>query len=86
MYQNPGVEMKSLRNDVHNFSVNTHVPSKVYGGLCHDIKYIKKQHEHFMGIVMFICTQIHSGFMDELVCAPPCQVSMWSFNIYVRLV
>jgi hypothetical protein len=43
---------------------------KVYGELYHDIKYIKKQHEHFIGIVMYICTQIHSGFMAELVCAP----------------
>jgi hypothetical protein len=51
MYQNPGGKMKSLRNDVHNFSVNTHVPSKVYGELYHDIKYIKKQHEHNFTIV-----------------------------------
>ena len=76
MYQNPGGKMKSFRNDVHNCSVNTHVPSKVYGELYHDIKYIKKQHEHFIGIVMYICTQIHSGFMAELVCAPMPDINM----------
>jgi hypothetical protein len=61
------------RNDVHNFSVNTHVPSKVYGELYHDIKYIKKQHEHFIGNVMYICTQMvillprHAGEIDTYI-------------------
>ena len=38
--------MKSLRNDDHNFSVNTHVRSEVYFKFYHYIVYIANEGHH----------------------------------------